>query len=548
MDNQDIYDNSEDDLDNMSFEGIQDEYIDNESSIESDEYGEEDETDKVYYKEFGDVISFDATFRTNKYGMVFVPFTAIDNHKCSITVGAGLLSNETIESYKWLLEAFLRAHGKQPTVVLTDQDAAIKQAGQAILPDSKHRWCMWHIMKKLQAKVTQDFLQNTNFRKRFNKLVWNVYLDPEVFEREWNLLINEFNLDEKRWFKDMYEHRTSWIPAYFKDIPMHGLMKTTSRSESTNSFFNKFAHHGNFLVYFMINYDTALEKQRKNQRDRENSTKKANQKMTMSSGLEKHAAEVYTNKMFLQVQKEISKGTWNCSIETMQMVDGLETVIINHLNKSKDIKTSCKVEINLSTLDVQCSCEYFMRMGILCRHVFAVLKNNRIDKIPEKYIKRRWRKNVIASNLLLKKYGCFGAEDETSKLLTEAYQNIEYCMDNAKFNKEKLSEFVEMTRQMRKKFDDESSTEHANKQTDEEEVMQLLGVRVPEKIEIRVPQSIRNKGSGTKKRLASASEKASSSSKSKTRKCSGCDKYINHNWRTCPERIARDEALKNKEK
>ncbi|KAI3510923.1 hypothetical protein L1887_18062 [Cichorium endivia] len=90
-------------------------------------------------------------------------------------------------------------------------------------------------------------------------------------------------------------------------------------------------------------------------------------------------------------------------------------------------------------------------------------------------------------------------EDETSKLLTEAYQNIEYCMDNAKFNKEKLSEFVEITRQMRKKFDDESSSEHANKQTDEEEVMQLLGVRVPEKIEIRVPQSIRNKGRGTKK-------------------------------------------------
>lgn len=25
-----------------------------------------DETDKVFYKEFGDVVSFDATFRTNK--------------------------------------------------------------------------------------------------------------------------------------------------------------------------------------------------------------------------------------------------------------------------------------------------------------------------------------------------------------------------------------------------------------------------------------------------------------------------------------------------
>ena len=86
--------------------------------------------------------------------MVFVPFTAIDNHKKSVTVGAALLSKETIESYEWLLKAFLNAHkGKEPKVVLTDQDPAIKQAVKAVLPNSRHRLCMWHIMKKLQAKV-----------------------------------------------------------------------------------------------------------------------------------------------------------------------------------------------------------------------------------------------------------------------------------------------------------------------------------------------------------------------------------------------------------
>ncbi|KAL8123920.1 hypothetical protein AgCh_011795 [Apium graveolens] len=32
------------------------------------------------YEVFEDVISFDATYRTNKYGMVFVPFIGVDNH------------------------------------------------------------------------------------------------------------------------------------------------------------------------------------------------------------------------------------------------------------------------------------------------------------------------------------------------------------------------------------------------------------------------------------------------------------------------------------
>nr|KAJ0195419.1 hypothetical protein LSAT_V11C700357190 [Lactuca sativa] len=69
-----------------------------------------DETNKAYYSEFGDAMSFNATFCTNKYALVFVPFTVIDHHKSSITVGAGLLSTKDVDSYKWLLEQFLKAH------------------------------------------------------------------------------------------------------------------------------------------------------------------------------------------------------------------------------------------------------------------------------------------------------------------------------------------------------------------------------------------------------------------------------------------------------
>ncbi|XP_023749947.2 uncharacterized protein LOC111898248 [Lactuca sativa] len=158
----------------------------------------EDEREKAFYAEFGEVISFDATFRTHKYKMVSVPLTTVDHHKKSITVGVGLLSRETIESYKWMLIDFLRAHErKAPKNVLTDQDAEIKQAMESVLPNSRHRLCMWHIMKKLQAKVTGDLFKNKDFKKRFNKLVWNMHLKPDEFEKKWDLIINEFNLEDK---------------------------------------------------------------------------------------------------------------------------------------------------------------------------------------------------------------------------------------------------------------------------------------------------------------------------------------------------------------
>nr|GEZ44509.1 putative LRR receptor-like protein kinase [Tanacetum cinerariifolium] len=104
------------------------------------------------YREFGDVVSFDATFKTNKYKMVFVPFTVIDNHRKCITVAAGLLKNETTKSYIWLLKAFIKSFRKAPSIVVTDQDGAMRNPIKAEFAGLKHRLCMWHITKKLSAK------------------------------------------------------------------------------------------------------------------------------------------------------------------------------------------------------------------------------------------------------------------------------------------------------------------------------------------------------------------------------------------------------------
>nr|GEY59618.1 hypothetical protein [Tanacetum cinerariifolium] len=138
-----------------------------------------DDTMKCNYAVFGDVVSFDATFRTKKYNFVFVPFTGIDhNQKCV-----------TFDSYCWMLKAFLKVHQKQPTLALTDQDAALRNVVVIMFPDSKHRLCMWHITQKLPGKVLGDLDTDSEFRKEFHKLIWNVCIGPEVFEKHWNSLI-----------------------------------------------------------------------------------------------------------------------------------------------------------------------------------------------------------------------------------------------------------------------------------------------------------------------------------------------------------------------
>lgn len=51
------------------------------------------------YSLFGDVVSFDTTYRTNKYSMILAPFTEVNHHRQSITFGACFLANEKVNSF-----------------------------------------------------------------------------------------------------------------------------------------------------------------------------------------------------------------------------------------------------------------------------------------------------------------------------------------------------------------------------------------------------------------------------------------------------------------
>ncbi|KAD6796112.1 hypothetical protein E3N88_07008 [Mikania micrantha] len=60
-----------------------------------------DEDAKRNYFTFGDM-SFDATYRSNRYYMVFVPFTVIENRYKNVSFGTALLGLETADTYKLL--------------------------------------------------------------------------------------------------------------------------------------------------------------------------------------------------------------------------------------------------------------------------------------------------------------------------------------------------------------------------------------------------------------------------------------------------------------
>ncbi|GJX34015.1 FAR1-related sequence 5-like protein [Tanacetum coccineum] len=213
-----------------------------------------DEVAKCNYKEFGDIVSFDATFNSNKYNMKFVPFIGIDNHGKCVTLGSGMLLHEDTQSYTWLLTAFMTAFLKEPTMIVTDQDRAMKRAIEAVFKKAKHKLLihieirislesqMIHVKSQvirieshaisLESHICKEIYNETDFKERFDKIVWNMFIEPLEFEEKWAQLIEDFDLKKHKWLKKMFNLREIWIPAYFIDSPLYGLKRTTSMSES----------------------------------------------------------------------------------------------------------------------------------------------------------------------------------------------------------------------------------------------------------------------------------------------------------------------------
>nr|GEZ07345.1 protein FAR1-related sequence 5-like [Tanacetum cinerariifolium] len=196
-------------------------------------------------------------------------------------------------------------------------DGAMRLAAE--FPESKHRLCMWHIMQKIPAKIVSRNYDDTDFKDKFGKIVWNMFIGLEEFEDRWNKLMEEFNLLNHKWLSKMYRLRSSWVPAFFVDSPLCGLMRTTYRSESENSFFSYFTSSGSTLVKFMLCYVSAMERQRHAQEKLDHQSFDSFPALLTPLPIKEHAAKVYTRNLFTRVQKEIVAGSWLCLIIVFTM-------------------------------------------------------------------------------------------------------------------------------------------------------------------------------------------------------------------------------------
>ncbi|XP_031097135.1 protein FAR1-RELATED SEQUENCE 5-like [Ipomoea triloba] len=344
-----------------------------------------DSRSRVAYKFFGDVVTFDPTYLTNRYKMPFVPFTGVNHHHQSILFGCALLWDETVETFVWLLNTWLGAmDGCHHKTIITDQDAAITTAIARVLPNTAHHFCMWHIEKKFPENLSHVYQKFDDFKFQLSHCIHRIYM-PSDFEVEWEKILDKYGLRENSWLEKLYSIREKWIPAYVRTSFCAG-MSTTQRSESMNKYFKDYINANTPISKFVVQYDKALDA--RYNKEREKTFKTLNSKPILKTLylMEEEASKVYTRKMFRMFQDEL--------IHSQQFV--AEKFITNEHESVYKVHEFDKEKpeyivtfMSLSTT-IECSCHMFEFLGILCRHQLMVLLKKNVYSLPKHYILQRW--------------------------------------------------------------------------------------------------------------------------------------------------------------
>ncbi|XP_042499683.1 protein FAR1-RELATED SEQUENCE 5-like [Macadamia integrifolia] len=288
---------------------------------------------------FGDVVSFDTTFRTNKEYRPFGIFAGFNHHRGVIIFGVALLYDETAESFNWLFEAFAEANGnKKPITIFTDQDTAMEKALYEVWPGTWHGLCTWHIMQNGIEHLGHIMKDGSCFLKYLKKCIFE-YEEELQFENSWKKLLCDYNLEQNSWLLRIYGIKCKWAKCYMKNTFTIG-MRSTQISESFNSDLKEYLKSTLDVVQFFKHFERVVNTKRANELKAEfDSRNKLPRNMFGMSLVIKQAGDVYTPYIFEKFQEY---------------------------------------------------CKKYETFGILCCHCLKVLDVLDIKCIPDSYILRRW--------------------------------------------------------------------------------------------------------------------------------------------------------------
>lgn len=368
-------------------------------SVQVDQYNRitnffwRDSRSKLDYDCFGDVVLFDTTFRTKKYNLICAPFVGVDHHWKNVLFGCAFLLDESTDSFSWLFETFLESMGsKQPKTIFTDEDNAMANAIETMLPGTHHRLCTWNISKNA-AQYLASHLVNAEFKEHFNKCFHDCITEAE-FEATWDDMVKKFNLENNSWLKKLYLLREKWCPAFSSDT-FTANIGSDLRGENINTTFHQISTKTMDLIGLAHHYEKKTKVLRLAESEEDFRCKNGMPRLKVNTGIFKHAATEYTIKMYSFFENELLS---TFGVRMMEVSNDGNHYVYEAIEEGH--QRVYIIQYNSTTSMICCSCKLFESMGLLCRHALKVLDLKNFTSIPAQYIVKRWTRGAKKQNVM----------------------------------------------------------------------------------------------------------------------------------------------------
>lgn len=338
----------------------------------------------VDYAHFGDVVTFDTTFGTNKESRSFGVFVGFNHFRETVIFGAVLLYSETYESFKWLFETFVQAHnGKKPRTIFTDQDFAMGKAVEEVFTEAWHGLCTFHIMQNaIKHLSNEQKCDDSNILASFSACMFE-YEDKEQFEAEFFILRNK--VQKKTWLDSIYRLKEKWAISFMNGVFTLG-MRSTQLSESLNNDLKNHLKANLDILRFLRHFERVVQGKRDKELLAEFDSRRKQPRIKVMTPMLLQVSKLYTPIIFEAFQSEYERSIAS-RIEVLGNNEYL--VAIASLDQELIFEDEHRVTGNPMEETVTCTCKQFNNSGILCAHALKVLDIMNVKLLPAHYILKR---------------------------------------------------------------------------------------------------------------------------------------------------------------
>ena len=178
---------------------------------------------------------------------------------------------------------------------------------------------------------------------------------------------------------------------------------------------------------------------------------------------------------------------------------------------------------------IECACKMFLKVGMLCSHVFYALQQADVEANPPQYLLNRWLKN--AEKILIATDGqvSYNQNDRKNMKITDIWYEFNSCLSLAGMDEDLTEQVYSTIKELKEKL---ASKETNTKSSKKDFLSSVIGSQ-PSEVNVLPPKNSRNKGCG--KRMLSSIE-VSENDKKRQRLCKLCGLMCNHDSRNCPSK------------